>query len=313
MHGWYLTKESFPDTERQRYLATPGYSPETLFFNPDNLKDFASRQPLHYRKVMIDLTWNCNFRCSYCNSRPADQLTFIHAVHLIETVERVVNGTNRFTIGNGMEPTIHPEFVDISRRIHELGRHQNLFSLQTNGRTLAQFSPTILQDIGFNLISISMDTFMPSVARFQRNGLRPGEIFRSIARILDETDVRIRLVLVITRKNIDHVIDFVDFCLQFGIGIFTLRQMITRQSKEFFQTGGKTFPIRDLIISTDEFNELRRQVAYWFDDFAEFEFYDSAAISRHGANTDRGRWQAPKWNNYLASSGTAGEQDRTGL
>jgi len=255
------------------------------------------------------LTWNCNFKCAYCNAKPAETPNLINPSQLIETVKSMVSGTNRFTIGNGMEPTIHPQFIATCSAIQELNLHHSLFSLQTNGRNLIKFSPQMLRSAGFNLVSVSLDVFIPSIAHFQRNGLRPGTLFRSIARILNESDIKIRVIIVVTALNIQTAIEFVEFCIQFGINIFTLRQVITRQSKEFFEVGGKTYPVRELEISKEAFQNLKRDVVVKFDSTAEFEFYDEVDIHRHAANTKSGKnWQASDWKNYIKNLA-----QRTGL
>ena len=199
-----------------------------------------------------------------------------------------------------MEPTIHPDFIELTKKIYVLGKHKTLFSLQTNGRLLHKFNPHSLADSGFNLISVSLDTFMPSVAYFQRNGLRPGAVFRSLAKIIDSTNIRLRIVLVVTKKNIGHIVDFIGFCIEFGIKIFTLRQVVTRESKEFFIVDGVRYKMSVLTIEEESFDELQKTVIKRFDSDAEFEFYNCSKIQGHAENTVKGKsWEASKWDTYL--------------
>ena len=110
--------------------------------------------------LRISLTDRCNLRCVYCMPKDggqwqphADQLSVDEIVRVVETAAQ--GGVSRVRLTGG-EPLVHPNIVEIVRRIASIDNIEEV-SLTTNAMLLERLAQP-LADAGLRRVNISLDT-----------------------------------------------------------------------------------------------------------------------------------------------------------
>jgi cyclic pyranopterin phosphate synthase len=127
--------------------------------------------------LRISLTDRCNLRCVYCMPKDglqwqvrAEQLSVDEIARVVETAAR--GGVKRIRLTGG-EPLVHPEVVEIVRRIASIPEIEEV-SLTTNAMLLERLAQP-LADAGLRRVNISLDSL--DADRFRRI-TRGGDINR---------------------------------------------------------------------------------------------------------------------------------------
>ncbi len=110
--------------------------------------------------LRISLTDRCNLRCVYCMPQEglqwqasADQLSAEEIVRVVETASQ--GGVKRIRLTGG-EPLVHPNIVEIVRRIASIKGIEEV-SLTTNAMLLERLAQPLV-DAGLTRVNISLDT-----------------------------------------------------------------------------------------------------------------------------------------------------------
>ncbi len=109
--------------------------------------------------VGLDITYQCMCRCSFCNRwniRDGNELLTQEYTQLFEEFKKI--GVHAVVIGGG-EPLLHPDILNILRRLHQLGIKVNLC---TNGYLLDDLASDLL-DTGIEHITVSLDSVNPEI------------------------------------------------------------------------------------------------------------------------------------------------------
>ncbi|MFZ5774275.1 MAG: radical SAM protein [Thermodesulfobacteriota bacterium] len=132
---------------------------EKLLFRPEllvMLRDGETFFPVH---ATISLTNLCNHRCIWCTVYEYQQgkARFFPGTSLLAFLGQArTRGLAAVTyVGNG-EPTLHPDFEDIARKINALGIEQGIF---TNGTNAERLADTYLDC--FTFVRFSLDAGSP--------------------------------------------------------------------------------------------------------------------------------------------------------
>lgn len=172
------------------------------------------------RRIVLELTNRCNFRCIMCGREAADFETCDLPFSLIKRLEAALPYVEEVTLHGWGEGTLHPRFSEILRFLNEYPNLRKYFV--TNGSTL----PKIMDDLfehKVDLVALSLDGATP----LSNNAIRRGGDFeREIASLNDllaEKDRRkvaypyINFVFTAMARNIDEVADMVDLAHRFGV------------------------------------------------------------------------------------------------
>ena len=115
-------------------------------------------RPINY--LRISLTDRCNLRCVYCMPKDglqwqprADQLSVEEIVRVVETA--AMGGVKRVRLTGG-EPLVHPQIVEIVRRIASIPNIEEV-SLTTNAMLLERLAQP-LADAGLGRVNVSLDS-----------------------------------------------------------------------------------------------------------------------------------------------------------
>jgi cyclic pyranopterin phosphate synthase len=133
--------------------------------------------------MRISVTDRCNLRCVYCMPKEgmqwqprADQLSVDEIARVVEAAAQ--GGVKRVRLTGG-EPLVHPQIVEIVRRIASI-RDIEEVSLTTNAMLLERLAQP-LADAGLTRLNISLDTLDANKFRRITRGGRIDRVWRGIA------------------------------------------------------------------------------------------------------------------------------------
>ena len=179
----------------------------------------------HIRKLRVQLTDACNFRCFYCmpegtRFQPHNLLLAPGEIGDICAVLASM-GVEEIRVTGG-EPTVRPEFDRIMESLSRIGWKK--FGLTTNGFLLADKLP-LLRDLGCGHINISLD----SLAEDRFRSITGSAHFRKVlAAILRARamgfEVKINTI-VFRGINDDELPAFADFSAEHGVEVRFLELM----------------------------------------------------------------------------------------
>ncbi len=133
--------------------------------------------------LRISVTDRCNLRCVYCMPREglqwqrrADQLTVDEIARVVETA--AAGGVRRVRLTGG-EPLVHPQIVEIVRRLAVVPGIEEV-SLTTNAMLLERLAQP-LKEAGLRRVNISLDTLEPDKFQHITRGGDIRRVWRGIA------------------------------------------------------------------------------------------------------------------------------------
>ncbi len=192
--------------------------------------DFIKTRPIFSKeisapyKVDLALTYTCNNRCRHCynivsrKSMPSlaesewklvlDKLARLGVPHIIFT---------------GGEPTLHPSLSTLIRHADKNGQ---IAGLNTNGRLLAHRDfVEELVDAGLDHVQITLESSREKVHNFMTGSNSFDETTRGIKKCLN-TSLHVLTNTTLTRLNIDHYKEIVNFLFDMGVHTFAMNSMI---------------------------------------------------------------------------------------
>jgi len=210
------------------------------------------------RKTMIEgvrlyVTEACNLACRYClaNAHPgrpsSDQFRVSDIERLLVELEEFKDGEVNFSIFGG-EPLLRPDVLDMARAIK---RHGHSVDITTNGTLIDEDNAAAIAS-AFDQVVISIDGTTPQHHDPMR-GKGTHKSAEQAIRLIAAAGGNVRVSLVISRQNIDNVLDWMEKYAEFHQQVFPLSPvgrgnrchaaMITPQ--EFFEVmyeNRKRFP-----------------------------------------------------------------------
>lgn len=133
--------------------------------------------------LRISVTDRCNLRCVYCMPKDGLQWQSLAEQLTVEEIGRVVEtaaegGVTRVRLTGG-EPLVHPQIVEIVRRIAAVPLIEEV-SLTTNAMLLERLAQP-LADAGLKRVNVSLDTLDADKFRRITRGGKIGRVWSGIA------------------------------------------------------------------------------------------------------------------------------------
>lgn len=161
--------------------------------------------------VLFRLGELCNNRCPMCSNSGNPALWQLQKTALLERAEHVVRLGFRRVIVTGGEPTLHPAFWEVVERFDGLGIP---WDINTHGRSFHDraFAERAAAT-GLDRAIVSFHSHREAASCII-SGITPVGFAQTLAGIdhLRAVGTRLMLNLVLTRHNLDHVVDWVRFC-----------------------------------------------------------------------------------------------------
>jgi MoaA/NifB/PqqE/SkfB family radical SAM enzyme len=164
------------------------------------------------KKVVLELTTCCNLSCHYCIysvSNNSCSFGFLSKKALYNLIDKFSEKDIYKVVLTGGEPTLHPDFLDISR--YAISKIPKV-SVCTNGVFLSEDLENGVVDLDFSTYTISVDSHKDEI-HDELRGLN-GSLQRTLA-FIDKLRLRnknVSIHVVLHPRNIDSIEDTIKFC-----------------------------------------------------------------------------------------------------
>ena len=200
---------------------------------PQLADSFGRRFPY----LRLSLTDVCNFRCSYClpdGYKKTGCETFLEQTEILRLVRAFAAlGVWKIRLTGG-EPTIRPDFIDITRQIAAMPGIETL-AFTTNGYKLPQRAQEYF-DAGLRAINISIDSLNNSGFKTITGHDRLGEVLEGITACFEAGFESIKINTVLLKNlNDTELDDFIDFVKDKPVSLRFIELMRTRDNQDYFQ------------------------------------------------------------------------------
>jgi cyclic pyranopterin phosphate synthase len=179
----------------------------------------------HIRKVRLQLTDACNFRCFYCMP---EGVRFLPTRELLSPDEIAEIARTLFALGieearvTGGEPTVRPEFDEILASLARIPWKK--LGLTSNGHLLGPKLP-LLRDIGCRSLNISLDSLLEETFRAVTRSSRFDTVLSAILKARDMGfEVKVNAI-VFRGINDGELSDFAGFSEREGVEVRFLELM----------------------------------------------------------------------------------------
>lgn len=206
------------------------------------------------RKLRVQLTDACNFRCFYCMP-DAPKFLPKHELLTPEEFETIVANLIGFGVEEirltGGEPTLRHDFSEIARRLGKLGARR--VGLTTNGFRLQALVPA-LKLAGVTNVNVSVDSLKPE--RF-REITRTGDLAQVLAGVRAARDAGLEVklnALLLKGWNDDELLDFVHFSEEEEVEVRFLEYM--RIGPQYAAQEDRFWPADEAIAALRQATEL---------------------------------------------------------
>lgn len=188
------------------------------------------------RKLRIQLTDACGFRCFYCMP---DEPKFLKPSDLLSPteIEHIVRGLVPFGLMQirltGGEPTVRREFLEICKRLSPLADEG--LAMTTNGQFPRHLLDALKKQTRLNRINFSLDSMQEH--RFKAI-TRYGDVNRVLENIRTARDqgFQVKINCILLRGiNTDEIMDFVSFAEMEQIEVRFLEYMAVGPRNEEFR------------------------------------------------------------------------------
>ncbi len=173
--------------------------------------------PRKGKRVVWEITSQCNMRCRHCCSNASDFRTnslknplFSNRKLLEKRVDKMVSfGIKEFYISGG-EPFMVKNILDFLKFLKEKGVKVGVAS---NGACLDENTIKRLSEIKIDFLHISLDGHLPKIHNYLRGGNFFNKTVKKI-KIIKEHKIPLRIGCIIWRKNENHIEKMVELCIR---------------------------------------------------------------------------------------------------
>lgn len=171
------------------------------------------------RRLVFELTNACNLNCVMCGRNAADFKPTVFRMDWLRYFESMLDTVEEVTLMGWGEPTVHPQFVDMLKLIHQ---HSARIYFCTNGMRLDQLQDAIFEN-HVDVFAVSVDGARPET----NDAIRRGSDFNKIVHSLREIKKRqaiekldypyINFVFCAMKSNLHELPDMVRLAADIGL------------------------------------------------------------------------------------------------
>jgi radical SAM protein with 4Fe4S-binding SPASM domain len=191
---------------------------------------FVTQMPIFTKKINapykvdLALTYKCNNNCSHCyNDTARRRIASLDASDWHKILDTLASIGVPHIIFTGGEPTLYPQLLQLIKYADRLGQ---ITGLNTNGRRLADAHfVDELAGAGLNHVQITLESCRPEVHNSITGQSAFHETVQGIENCLS-TSLHTITNTTLTRQNVHHVHDIMDFLHHLGIRTFAMNGMI---------------------------------------------------------------------------------------
>lgn len=213
--------------------------------------------PGHLLVPLVFVTDRCNLRCRFCDLwktpesckdrelRTGDYLTLMRELKELGAVIVSVSGG---------EPLLRPDIFEI---MHEIKRQNMVSHICTNGTLLTRDAVRGFREAHLDTISISLDSWEPSMHNFLRGGAVFERVKESITLLREEIPrLRVRINYLVCKANFRNLSKMLAFAEELGVESVKFMPLHTNlqhrsKSRESFE---------ELLFHEKDIPELMREI-----------------------------------------------------
>lgn len=200
---------------------------QEMILTPAVFAGFAEGPPLRFRALRIDIANTCNLSCVYCPTIALRTKERVDLDAFRSFLARRVAGVEQLSIGCGQEPTVSPALCDFLEAVAESPAppSEDLI-LVTNGTLLHRHDWSRFAKAGLSALFVSLDSVDPEVLGDVRRGSELSRIEENITGVLAAVEgLKLHLNIVVTKRNLAHVDEVIEWGWRRGAATITLREM----------------------------------------------------------------------------------------
>ncbi len=198
-----------------------------------SLNEIHIRRPVeHLARLYIEPTNLCNLDCRTCMrnvwDEPLGQMSMTVFGHILDSLPAFSPLPTVFFGGFG-EPLVHPDIIDMVRRVKELGAPVELI---TNGILLTEACARGLMDAGLDVLWVSLDGATPESYADVRLGAALPKIIENLKRLyvmrrpgfFSKPEVGIAFVAM--KRNIADLPEILNLASRLGVSRFSITNVL---------------------------------------------------------------------------------------
>lgn len=153
------------------------------------------------------VTANCNFNCKYCNTNN-NLIPELSEKEIKEILEAALDIGIRRIHWTGGEPLVKKDLLKYIEYASKLGYTEQ--AITTNGFLLEEKAEDLIK-AGISRVNVSLDTMKRET--FKKLTGKDGfdKVLNGIYKVLDVSNVQIKINMVVMKENIEEVNDFIKF------------------------------------------------------------------------------------------------------
>ncbi|MGC9400195.1 MAG: radical SAM protein [Anaerolineae bacterium] len=175
-------------------------------------------------KADVALTYRCNNACAHCYNEPGRKaMPSLPTEDWFRVLDKLADVGVPHIILTGGEPTLHPDLPAIVRHADALGQ---IVGMNSNGRALSH-RPLVdaLIDAGLNHVQITLESCRADVHNAMVNADAFDQTVEGIENAL-AGGLHTITNTTLTRRNVDHALETVNFVYSLGLTTFAMNGMI---------------------------------------------------------------------------------------
>lgn len=187
--------------------------------NIEEARNGVARLESYPRRVVLELTNACNFNCIMCGRNNEKFKPNFLDPSYIDYLAEVLNHAEEVTLFGRGEPTIHPQFKEILKKLKEWPVRKYFV---TNGSTLGDIKG-VLFDCKVDIMAVSVDGATPATNdRIRRNSDFNYIIknLKDVVKLRNRTGSKfpyINFVFTMMKSNISELVPLVKLASEIGI------------------------------------------------------------------------------------------------
>ncbi|OGS00706.1 MAG: hypothetical protein A3G41_05705 [Elusimicrobia bacterium RIFCSPLOWO2_12_FULL_59_9] len=182
--------------------------------------------PNHQKRHWVRLTRDCNLRCVFCLDKDAQDGTNIPFPAVVDDLQRGRDrGVVRVVLSGG-EPTIHPDYLRIVSRAREM--EYTHIQTVTNGKMFC-YKNFLDQAVTGGLTEITFSIHGHTAQLHDSQVKMPGSFVQAMAGLTSALKIPGLIVsvdIVLSRLNVKHLPEMLEFFVGVGVREFDLLQVI---------------------------------------------------------------------------------------
>ena len=218
------------------------------------------------KQVVLKLTNGCNLNCVYCfsNAGEHNKVVYMESQTVLDFFDQYFEECKNPFVNctfHGGEPLTNVETLeDIINQLKVRYYYPRIdFTIQSNGTLISSKNIDFLKR-NFSSIGLSLDGIglVQQKTRPKFNGDNSFIEFERGVDILRANNIPCGILIIVTKHNIDHLLDTLNWCVSKGI---------TSVSIELMFPNGRASDKRDMSVTPDEYFNAMKEILYWQIDY----------------------------------------------